>query len=256
MMSYFCSTPWKNIGFAALVCLHGVCVPDRCDAETATVLQQKSQISGRQDVYFSKTALRIDNANTHATIFCAAPDWQVFIYNNRTHNCFSTKPETFRADFFRSLTIIEGENVGRLPWKKGGEANIFGVPITKYTVHLNKAEADAVRLRTVPVNQGEYQVVSGTALPSRVCDILAKLYGLPVMSALPFALTYRGIDGRVDWSLKTESAKTVPVTSTTFGRPVGGHTVKKESEVFMGEGGLSVVEDLWGPSTKKDEHGR
>jgi hypothetical protein len=252
-MADFGCKSWRKNGFAALVCLYSMATAIGSSAETATVLKQKSQISGRQVVCFSKTALKIDNANTNATIFCAAPDWEVFIYNNHTHACFRTKAENFKADFFRSLTFIEGENVGRLPWRKTGEANVFGVPIIKYTVHLSRAEANAVRLRTIPVNQGEYQVVNGTALPAQVCNILAKLNGLPVMSALPFALNYRGIDGRVDWSLKTESAQSVPVTTSTFARPVGARPVKKENEVFMGEGGLSVVEELWGPAPKKGQ---
>lgn len=207
------------------------------------VLVQDSTVSGHQTIYVTDHALKIDNDKLGATILCTAPNWDVFIYNRRSHTFFETPANKFKASFFQALTSVYGEGLSRLVWEKEGPTTLVGVPAVKYVcIPKNNQE---IKLRTVPITKGYYWIASKFQLPANAYGVLAKVDSLPFLPGLPLAVNYTASDGKTDSPLSLKSARKITVSSGDFARPKGYTKAKSERDVFIDDAGQSAIEDMF-----------
>lgn len=214
-----------------------------CLADEAIVLVEDSTVSGHQIIYVTEHALKIDNDKLGATILCTAPNWDVFIYNRRSHRFFETTADKFKASFFQALTSVYGEGLCRLVWDKEGPTSLSGVPAIKY-VCIPKLNQE-IKLRKIAIKEGHYWIASKLVLPASAYHVLAKIDSLPLLPGLPLAVNYTAVDGKTDSTLTLKSTRKITVSSTDFARPKGYAKAKSERDVFIDDAGQSAIEDMF-----------
>lgn len=228
----------------ALLFAFGYQSTSMCFSADATLLLQKSTVTGGQSVYIAAKALRIDNQKTGTTIVCKAPKWEVDIYNKRNRTSFHCAAEDFKASFFQSITKVYRENLTNLKWKKESVEQRDGISIVKMAVHLDGKQG-RLDLMNVDVRNGEYLLTTNFKLPPKVCNVLAVLTSMPPMGLIPIACTYYGVNSQSASPLVTKEIKKISVVDPFFETPKFA-AAPSERDVFIDPAGREAIEDMFG----------
>ncbi len=238
-----------QISITSLLVSFGCASTSKCFGADATLLVQKSTVTGGQNVYITSKALRIDNQKTGTTIVCTAPKWEVDLYNKRNRTSFHCPAENFRASFFQYITRVYRENLTNLKWKKEGTEERDGVPIVKMAVHIDGKQGK-MGLMSVDVRNGEYFLATGFKLPPKVCNVLAVLTSMPPMGLIPIECTYYGVNSESASPLSTKEIKKISVVDHFFEVPKFP-TAITERDVFIDPAGREAMEDMFGDRPTK-----
>ncbi|MBS1955491.1 MAG: hypothetical protein JST89_15010 [Cyanobacteria bacterium SZAS-4] len=232
---------------ASLLFALGCSSTTECFSADATLLIQKSTVTGGQNVYIAAKALRIDNQKTGTTIVCKAPRWEVDLYNKRNRTSFHCAAEDFKASFFQSITKVYRDNLTNLKWKKEGVEQRDGISVLKMAVHLDGKQGK-LDLMNVDVRNGEYFLATNFKLPPKVCNVLAVLTSMPPMGLIPIACTYYGVNSDSASPLVTKEIKKITVVDPFFETPKFA-AAPSERDVFIDPAGREAIEDMFGDRT-------
>ncbi|CAN5627103.1 hypothetical protein BH10CYA1_BH10CYA1_43020 [soil metagenome] len=221
----------------------------KCFGADATLLVQKSAVTGGQHVYITQKALRIDNQKTGTTIVCKAPKWEVDLYNKRNRTSFHCTAESFKASFFQSITKVYRENLTNLKWKKEGTEQRDGVSILKMAMHADGKQGK-MDLMSVNVRNAEYFLATSFKLPPKVCNVLAVLTSMPPMGLIPIECTYYGVNSKAGSPLTTKEIKKISVVDPFFEVPKFA-VASSERDVFIDPAGREAIEDMFGDRPTK-----
>ncbi len=238
-----------QLAIASLLISCGCQSTSKCFGADATLLVQKSTVTGGQNVYITQKALRIDNQKTGTTIVCKAPKWEVDLYNKRNRTSFHCIAENFKASFFQSLTKVYRENLTNVKWKKESTEQRDGVSIQKMAVHVDGKQGK-MGLMSVDVRNGEYFLATSFKLPPKVCNVLAVLTSLPPMGLIPIECTYYGVNSLAASPLTTKEIKKISVVDPFFEIPKFA-AAPSERDVFIDPAGREAIEDMFGDRPTK-----
>jgi hypothetical protein len=190
--------------------------------EQGWYLRQKSLWGGEHMMYVGTTGIRLYNKQMGFSAVASAPDWKVFLYNDKSR-CYFEPPMTDKA---------AAQKIKRRLVSKVGTAMISGQPADHYQANSDDKE-----------EQSEFWTATQISLPASFKRWIANTCKVPDIPGLPLRITYVDHSGKNVTAWDTFGCERGSIPVATFARPVGYKRVNDEVMVLMD---AETKEDLAG----------
>lgn len=230
-------------GFIVFAILYSVLIPVTAYGADGVVwrLKQEHFVSGTQDVYFKKNALKVVNSTLGFVLVAKAPDWNIVAYRRGAAKIYRQSLCKWLASgltclYFPDVRPSRMKLVKEFAYKKNG-------------LSIVKFKGFDGRKQIV-----EYELYTQAGLDPRMGSILQFFYRLPPTDGLPIRFSYFGAqkldknDPFYSFQLApSERLKTLLIEkadSIDFEIPRGYKTVLNDRDVIIGDRIKSGMEDI------------
>lgn len=223
--------------------LVGLCsiAPVRAD-DQGWVLTQKSATFGDQYVYISSNGLKCYNPRAGFALVTHAPEWDITLYNEKTHVYYSTTMDKWRGELQSRMLSRDIQNA---KWSKASGGNISGLRATQYvmsggnSLHMPHTKNH----HSHSISDATYWVSEDITVPPALSSLLATAYGVPATQNVPLRLTCTD-GGAKKTLLETYRTQQAPIPVSYFVCPGGYSLVKSDAEVMMNDEQKQIFNDM------------
>ena len=215
-------------------------VPASAD-DKGWVLTQKSATLGDQYVYISSNGLKCYNPRAGFALVTHAPDWNITLYNEKTHVYYNTTLEKWKGE-------LQGRGLNRdiqsAKWNKGTAGSISGLRATEYVMSGgNTLHAPHSKGHARNISDATYWVSDDITVPPALSSLLSTAYGVPATQNVPLRLTCTD-GGAKKTLLETYRTQQTPIPVSYFVCPSGYSPVKSDAEVMMNDEQKQIFNDM------------
>lgn len=206
----------------------------------ALSLSQHSLLLGDVETLICPLGVKCVSTRKTFTMICAAPDWKVFLYNDRDRRMFTCSLNDFRMQFNTAAAYIVGADVSFQKLAAVGRVVKHGIALRRYSYQaLDRHRAAKLE----EVHQVDCLVYEGPVAPSKAAQIFARLFAVsPLVKGATFELRALKGDYSEFEALQTYGVQKKQLSRADF-QPPGKY--KKASQVeIMQSGGLNVNDVL------------
>lgn len=217
----------------------------------ALLLKQESKMLSDTDVYVTARAIKISERKCGSQFLACAPDWKVYVFNDRSRAIYSCPLSKFKGYSKSTLFIQVGYDYTGIPvqpTQKHGK--LFGFTTDIYessTAYGQQAEKQCGKHSPNP-QPGATKSASldasnlglGSVAPQAL--LLSRYYILNDIKEIP--LNYRSTDmiGNHNVPVKTKSITSVSLAESELKPPVGYKSVSDVEKVRIDNGGKETIE--------------
>lgn len=195
--------------------------------EPGWLLEQTSQLSGKQDVLWKKDAVRISFEDQHLIMITRAPEWKVDIFSPETKKYCRYSMDQFKSKYCQDKQRHKSSHYV-LKGKK--TKTIIGLKTCQYLI------GRARRSGTIDWSDAsELWVTKELTLPQKVSDVFAEMASLPKGIGVPLRVLRMRNNGLIVTTINTLALRKTTVDEAIFKMPTGYERVDDELGVMMGE---------------------
>jgi hypothetical protein len=219
------------------------------------VLKQDGKTVGSQIITVTPKGLRCESIKSHIIVLCAAPDWQVLIYNPQTKRSITTPFKLFRGYLQKQLVLFSGTSYFDKPVVLKSKKEFFDLPGMLFTEPPGYPARIYARYRQKLVGGGEpaqivYKVLQLPGVTKEEESVLERYYSVPEKGGLPLEFSWVSVCAQRRSFLTTSQAKGEKVDEALFKPPTGLIACKNVEEVFL-DGRSEGTDDLFNMFQKK-----
>lgn len=204
------------------------------------VLSQSSEYAGDQTIYVAPQAVRAFNRYHDTCIICKAPDWKVWIINQKRHLIYSSSLEKWQGGNVQGIAMYLGKGWEAFNWSMAGQKTYAGLSCKKF---LQGGLKKGVATPLNPSSKGIYFACDNGKDP-HVYRFLQKLHTVPPVGGIPMFLEFNVKANYLKAELETKSAKTQAVPRSSFDIPSDYKTVKNENDIYTDEKMQGLLQDM------------
>ena len=207
-----------------------------------TTLDQRSHFGGDQTIWLAPNAVKVYNKKNHACILAKAPDWKVFVYNEKRKVIYSCPLSKWQGGNIQGLAQYFGRLWDSYEWIASGTQAYAGVRTHKYVQGKIKK---GVPIPEKFATDGEYLSWEDCKVDSNAILFLRKLTTVPSLGAVPLML--KAAHSKTDPAkidLETIKLSKQKVDTLIFDAPTGYKPVKLENDVYSDENLQGLMEDI------------
>jgi hypothetical protein len=211
--------------------------------ENGWQLAQQSQIYGPSlTLTVSPRGFKWVNDQSHLTVSSAPPDWNVYVYNDKTNSLYSTPIEKFHGVAGGAFSFVSEEILVNPTLIDGGTGSAFGWKVQFYKIPSPGQPRVGSEYRN-RVDKGLY-VLAQCPVPKQVGALVARCYNLPVAPGVPIRFDFINDHNGKEIMLRTMSVKMVKTSAATFMPPKGMKVTKSDRDVVIDRDGKAGM-DQW-----------
>jgi hypothetical protein len=196
-------------------------------------LLQMCRDTGETVVSISNKGLKIETKQTHITIVCKAPDWNVYVFSTANKRMIKFDLAHYDGQFHMVFTAFGKPSFNMLPFRKFETGKLESIPIDKYKTSPEWAmqQINAYHTRAfsgIFPKYSDYWTAPSLCGSKEICTVISRNYGCPDYHAIPMQLTWLPVDGGdKEIQLRTVKVKPISLTDKDFEVPKGFTMVKE-----------------------------
>jgi hypothetical protein len=196
------------------------------------LLTQYSDTLGKQQIYITKTAVKVNNLKQNITVLLKSPYSKIYVLNRKTKMFYITDEKHWRGPYTTSLYGIFSSRMANLPVVSQTTGPMYGLPAQKLNL---KADVEKIPEsdRNQNVLQAAYWVTDSFHLPPAACRAVARYYELPVSDQFPLRLDWDSRQHNKHNELNTETCEQQSIDNSIFLIPEDYKQTESESDVLI-----------------------
>lgn len=206
------------------------------------ILEQDNNYGGEERIWVAPNAVRAFSKRNNVTIVSKAPDWTVYVFNDKRHVVFSAPLAKWQGGNVQGLAKYFGHVWDSYEWVKSGTQNYSGLKANKFKQgKLKKGEPVPDKIAM----DGEYLCYDEMAQDPHVVTFLHKLHIVPEFGSIP--LFIRAKHSKFDppkIGLETTKAYKEKVDPAIFAAPSTYKSVRLENDIYSDENMQGLLEDI------------
>jgi len=195
------------------------------------VLTQRSFKMGDQYSYLTPAGVRLTNPRSGTSIVSKAPNWDIEVFNDKTHLMGQIKHDQYMHQIASTSTteFVSGQ------WQRQkAPVTVCGLKCTEYKIKgtMQKVFANGVRDANTGVVGGVYIVYDGIKLDPGLTELMSVAYCLPNLARLPMIMYWEMSDGSHSSRLETYRVDKTKIPLAYFDKP-NGYKMSSSAELVM-----------------------
>jgi hypothetical protein len=216
-------------------------------------------LTGAMTLYITPNGMRAYEAKNGINLMTHGPNWQVYIYNDKTKRMYSSQLNPWLQSFRQRGMVGRFQGA---TWKRGRDNGVVaGIRAYEFVMdhpppirsNYKGLNGRATALNTL--RGASLWVASDIKTPPQVSNLLSNLYGVPDCQRIPLRVVLVETGRGQSTAVETSRAVAMNVPDSIFAVPSGYTPAKSDTDVFIDKESMDTLDemlnDLDTPSTHR-----